>query len=163
MKWLAGLSLTVGLLSVPIQAQTEERPLLRNPLEGIEQQATKRPVLRNPLEGIEQQAREAEARRMFEEAEQNRMIENARRREPGQNAALIAPIQVQAQTGCVTFPQNANPEAEVRYLTSHPSARVCASAHSNPAGQAEALRRGAIDRANAHRVLQCSLSGRVCW
>src|SRR5262245_22645277 len=101
MKRLACLSLTVGLLSVPIQAQTQERlllrnplegieqqatkrPVLRNPLEGIEQQATKRPVLRNPLEGMEQQAREAEARRMFEE--QNRMIENARRREPGQNA-----------------------------------------------------------------------------
>jgi len=91
MKCLAVLSLAVGLLSVPIQAQTEERPLLRNPLEGIEQQATKRPVLRNPLEGveIEQQAREAAARRMLEEAEQNRMM-NARRREPAQNAARSA-------------------------------------------------------------------------
>src|SRR5262249_30367562 len=68
-----------------------KRPVLRNPLEGIEQQATKRPVLSNPLKGveIEQQAREAAARRMFEEAEQNRMM-NARRPEPAQNAAQSA-------------------------------------------------------------------------
>jgi hypothetical protein len=129
MKCLAVVSLAVGLLSVPIQAQTEERPLLRNPLEGIEQQATKRPVLRNPLKGveIEQQAREAAARRMFEEAEQNRMM-NARRPEPAQNAAQSATPNTeagQAQTGCVTFPQNSNPEAEVRFLLSHPGARVC--------------------------------------
>ena len=39
-------------------------------------------------------------------------------------ATLIAPIQVQAQTGCVRFPQPPNPEAELRYLLSHPGARV---------------------------------------
>ena len=40
-------------------------------------------------------------------------------------ATLFAPIQVQAQTTCVTFPQPPNPEAEVRFLISHPGARVC--------------------------------------
>ena len=40
-------------------------------------------------------------------------------------ATLFAPIQVQAQTTCVTFPQPPNPEAEVRFLISHPVARVC--------------------------------------
>src|SRR5262245_34102053 len=47
-------------------------------------------------------------------------------------ATLIAPIQVQAQTGCVTFPQPPNPEAELRYLLSHPAARVCPSADHHP-------------------------------
>jgi hypothetical protein len=42
-------------------------------------------------------------------------------------ATLIAPIEVQAQTGCVRFPQPPNPEAELRYLLSHPGARVCPS------------------------------------
>ena len=45
-------------------------------------------------------------------------------------ATLIAPIQVHAQQ-CVTFPQNFSPEAEVRYLISHPGVRVC----PYPAGQ----------------------------
>jgi hypothetical protein len=40
-------------------------------------------------------------------------------------ATLIAPIQVQAQTGCVRFPEPPNPEAELQYLLSHPGARVC--------------------------------------
>jgi hypothetical protein len=39
-------------------------------------------------------------------------------------ATLIAPIQVQAEEGCVTLPQT-DPEAELRYLLSHPGARVC--------------------------------------
>jgi hypothetical protein len=47
-------------------------------------------------------------------------------------ATLIAPIQVQAQTGCVTFPQKPNPEAEVRFLISHPGARVCPGVTQNP-------------------------------
>ena len=46
-------------------------------------------------------------------------------------ATLIAPIQVQAQTGCVRFPQPPNPEAELRYLLSHPGAVVCPSGRPN--------------------------------
>jgi hypothetical protein len=49
---------------------------------------------------------------------------------------LIAPIQVQAQQNCVTFPQPPNPEAELRYLLDHPGTRVCPSApaqHPRPA------------------------------
>jgi hypothetical protein len=77
-------------------------------------------------------------------------------------ATLIAPIQVQAQTRCVTFPQKPNPEAELRYLLSHPGTRVCPSRHPDLAGQAITLQRGATDRANATRTLMCSMSGRVC-
>jgi hypothetical protein len=47
-------------------------------------------------------------------------------------ATLIAPIQVQAQTGCVSFPQPPNPEAEVRYLMSHPGTRVCPGPTHDP-------------------------------
>ena len=77
-------------------------------------------------------------------------------------ATLIAPIQAQAQSGCVTFPQKPNPEAELRYLLSHPGTRVCPSPHPNLAGQAGTLRRGATDIAIANQRLRCSMSGRVC-
>ena len=39
-------------------------------------------------------------------------------------AILMAPIQVQAQQ-CVTFPEPPNPEAELRYILSHPGVIVC--------------------------------------
>ena len=68
-------------------------------------------------------------------------------------ATLIAPIQVQAQqydpvANCVRFPQRPNPEAEIRYLTSHPNTRVCASAHPDLQGQTDTLRAGSIQRTN---------------
>lgn len=47
-------------------------------------------------------------------------------------ATLFAPIQVQAQTTCVTFPQPPNPGAELRFLTSHPGARVCPGPTHDP-------------------------------
>jgi hypothetical protein len=77
-------------------------------------------------------------------------------------ATMIAPIQVQAQTGCVTFPQKPNPEAELRYLLSHPGTRVCPSRNPNLAGQARVLQQGAIDNAYANARLRCSMSGRIC-
>ena len=77
-------------------------------------------------------------------------------------ATLIAPIQVQAQTGCVRFPQPPNPEAELRYLLSHPGAVVCPSGRPNPAGLTDTLRRGMTDSAIANSRLRCSMSGRVC-
>ena len=77
-------------------------------------------------------------------------------------ATLFAPIQVQAQTGCVRFPQKPNPEAELRYLLSHPGAVVCPSPQRDLAGQAMTLQRGAIDSAMANQRLRCSMSGRVC-
>jgi hypothetical protein len=76
-------------------------------------------------------------------------------------ATLIAPIEVQAQTGCIRFPQPPNPEAELRYLLAHPGARVCPS-NPDPAGQANTLQRGMIDSAIANQRLRCSMSGRVC-
>jgi hypothetical protein len=81
-------------------------------------------------------------------------------------ATLIAPIQVQAQQydparNCVRFPQQPNPEAETRYLLSHPNTRVCPS-NPDPEGQRRALEEGATDRAIANARLRCSMSGRVC-
>jgi hypothetical protein len=81
-------------------------------------------------------------------------------------AALIAPIQVQAQQydpagNCVRFPQQPNPEAETRYLLSHPNIRVCPS-NPDPEGQRRALEAGAMERAIANARLRCSMSGRVC-
>jgi hypothetical protein len=76
-------------------------------------------------------------------------------------ATLIAPIEVQAQTGCIRFPQPANPEAELRYLLAHPGASVCPS-NPDPAGQARTLQQGTTERAIAHQRLLCSMSGRVC-
>lgn len=80
-------------------------------------------------------------------------------------ATLIAPIQVQAQQyipsrNCVMFPQNANPEAEVRYLMSHPGARVCPSANPNPAGQRRVLDQISTDRVNNTTTQICAMSGR---
>jgi hypothetical protein len=81
-------------------------------------------------------------------------------------ATLMAPIQVQAQQydpagNCVRFPQQPNPEAETRYLLSHPNIRVCPS-NPDPEGQRRALEAGAMDRAIANARLRCSMSGRVC-
>ena len=79
-------------------------------------------------------------------------------------AALMAPIHVQAQqysgTGCVTFPQNPNPEAEVRFLMAHPNVRVCPSAHPDLAGQARTLQQGATQRAIDTQRLMGAMSGR---
>src|SRR5262249_38648298 len=59
-------------------------------------------------------------------------------------ARRLAPStpQYHARANCVRFPQNANPEAQVRYLLSHPNTRVCPSGNPDPVGQAETLRRG---------------------
>lgn len=62
-------------------------------------------------------------------------------------AVLIAPIQAQAQqydarANCVRFPQNPNPEAETRYLLSHPNVHVCPGRNPNTVGQTDTVRRG---------------------
>jgi hypothetical protein len=75
-------------------------------------------------------------------------------------ATLIAPIQVQAQTNCVRFPQKPNPEAELRYLLSHPGARVCASPNTNLAGQTRTLQNISTQRANDTIRLMNAMSGR---
>jgi hypothetical protein len=46
-------------------------------------------------------------------------------------ASLMAPIQVQAQQ-CVTFRGPPNPEAELKYLFSHPGVVVCPSPGKTP-------------------------------
>jgi hypothetical protein len=75
-------------------------------------------------------------------------------------ATLIAPMQVQAQTNCVRFPQKSNPEAELRYLLSHPGARVCASPNANLAGQTRTLQNISTQRANDTIRLMNAMSGR---
>jgi hypothetical protein len=75
-------------------------------------------------------------------------------------ATLIAPIQVQAQTNCVRFPQKPNAEAELRYLLSHPGARVCASPNPNLAGQTRTLQNISTQRANDTIRLMNAMSGR---
>ena len=49
-------------------------------------------------------------------------------------ATLMAPIQVQAQQ-CVTFRGPPNPEAELRYILSHPGVVVCPSTTTTPLQQ----------------------------
>jgi hypothetical protein len=75
-------------------------------------------------------------------------------------ATLIAPIQVQAQTGCVKFPQKPNPEAELQYLLSHPGAVVCPGPRTDPAVTTKILEQGAAERAASGRILRCTMSGR---
>ena len=75
-------------------------------------------------------------------------------------ATLIAPIQVQAQTNCVRFPQKPNPGAELQYLLSHPGARVCASPNRNLAGQTKTLQNISTQRANETVRLMNAMSGR---
>ena len=82
-------------------------------------------------------------------------------------ATLIAPIQVQAQQydpagNCVRFPQQPNPEAETRYLLSHPGIRVCPGPHPDLDAQREAVEQGARQRAIDNARLRCSMSGHVC-
>jgi hypothetical protein len=75
---------------------------------------------------------------------------------------LIAPIQAQAQTGCVRFPQPPNPEAELRYLLSHPGTRVCPGPNPNPAGQRRVLEQISNDRVNNTRTQICAMNGQRC-
>lgn len=74
-------------------------------------------------------------------------------------ATLITPIHVQAQRHCVRFPQNLNPEAETRYLLSHPNVTVCPSQHSDPIGQAETVRRGMTQGAENTTNLMRAMRG----
>jgi hypothetical protein len=75
---------------------------------------------------------------------------------------LLAPITAPAQTGCVRFPNPPNPEAELRYLLSHPGTRVCPGPNPNLQGQANAVQQGATNIWVAKQRLICSMSGRVC-
>jgi hypothetical protein len=76
-------------------------------------------------------------------------------------ATLMAPIQVQAQQNCVTFPQPPNPEAELRFLLANPGARVCPSANGpNLAGQQRVLDQISRDRVNNTQNLINAWSGR---
>ena len=81
--------------------------------------------------------------------------------------AVIAPIQVQAQQydpdrNCVRFPQIPNPEAELRYMLSHPSIRVCPGPNPNPAVQTDVLDQISRDRVNNTRMQICAMNGQRC-
>ncbi len=77
-------------------------------------------------------------------------------------ALLIAPMQTEAQTGCVRFPQPPNPEAELRYLLSHPGIRVCPGPNPNRAGQADVLEQISRDRVNNTTTQICAMNGGRC-
>lgn len=80
---------------------------------------------------------------------------------------LIAPLQIQAQQfdpvrNCVRFSQQPNPEAETRYLLSHPSVRVCPGSNADPAGQRGVLDQISRDRVNNTATQICAMNGRRC-
>jgi len=77
-------------------------------------------------------------------------------------ATLIAPIQVQAQTGCVRFPDPPNPDAELQYMLSHPGVRVCPGPNPNRAGQARVLDQISSDRVINTRTQICAMNGQRC-
>jgi hypothetical protein len=82
-------------------------------------------------------------------------------------AALMAPIQVQAQQydpamNCVRFPQPPRPEAELPYLLSHPGTRVCPGPNPDPAGQNGVLGQISNDRVNNTRTQICAMNGQRC-
>jgi hypothetical protein len=82
-------------------------------------------------------------------------------------ATLIAPIQVQAQQydparNCVRFPQIPNPDAETRYLLSHPNIRVCPGPNPDPAGQRGVLEQISRDRVNNTTTQICAMNGQRC-
>jgi hypothetical protein len=81
-------------------------------------------------------------------------------------ATLIAPIQVQAQQydpagNCVRFPQIPNPDAETRYLLSHPNVRVCPGP-TDPAGQRGVLEKISRDRVYNTTTQICAMNGQRC-
>jgi hypothetical protein len=75
-------------------------------------------------------------------------------------ATLIAPIQVQAQQNCVTFPRNPNPEAELQYLLAHPNTRVCPSPQNvAPSGTQDDAQTAAIKELERQRQFGNALLG----
>lgn len=81
--------------------------------------------------------------------------------------ALIAPIEVHAQQydparNCVRFAQIPNPEAETRYMLSHPGIRVCPGPKPNPAGQTGVLEQISRDRVSNTRTQICAMNGGRC-
>ncbi len=80
---------------------------------------------------------------------------------------LIAPLQSHAQQydparNCVVFPQQPNPEAETRYLLSHPNVRVCPGANPNPAGQNDVLDTISRNRVTNTTNQICAMNGGRC-
>jgi hypothetical protein len=77
---------------------------------------------------------------------------------------LIAPIQAQAQTGCVRFaqPPPPNPEAELRYLLSHPAIRVCPGPNPDTAGQRRVLQQISRNVVNNTTTQICAMYGQRC-
>ncbi len=81
--------------------------------------------------------------------------------------ALIAPIPGLAQQydpamNCVRFPQVPNPDAELRYMLSHPGVRVCPGSNPDQAGQARVLDQISRDRVSNTTTQICAMNGRRC-
>jgi hypothetical protein len=79
-------------------------------------------------------------------------------------ATLIVPIRAQAQTGCVRFtqPPSPNPEAELRYLLSHPAIRVCPGPNTDMAGQRRVFEQIARNGVNNTTTQICAMNGQRC-
>ena len=152
MKRMAVLSI-IGVLGVPIQAQAQSS---------------------DAATVAEFERRQQEVGRALSDIAEmrHRMMKELAKKlaEPEQNAPPTtqysdppapptAPFQVEAQTGCVRFPDPPNPDAELRYLLSHPGARVCPGPTSQ-AGQARVLDQISTDRVNNTARQICAMSGR---
>jgi len=141
MKCLAFLSFTIATLIAPIQTQAADQ--------SEEALAALRMFM-------ERQAQVAQTLQNLADMRHQRLkaVADSLRAEP-QN-------QQYPDTNCVPFTQNSDPEAEVRYLTSHPGARVCPGPNPDLAGQAGTVEKGMRDMAIANERLRCSMSGRIC-
>lgn len=136
MKRIALLSFIIGLLGVPIQAQGADQSEELQKLQALQAFQERQAQVAQTLSNI------ANMRHQMMKA-----VANSLRAEPEQNAAppiqyYPAPPTQYAPTNCVPFAQNSDPEAMVRYLTSHPGAHVCPSnavPHATQNGEAAAL------------------------
>src|SRR5262249_40431071 len=127
------LSFSIALLSVPIEARAQQQ----------ETQDQQQAMLRLQ-QFMADQAAIAQSLTNIANMRHQVMRDLANQLRDDQGAQQgAAQIQVQAQqypvANCVRFPQNANPEAEVQYLISHPGARVCPGPNPDLAGQARTL------------------------
>ena len=168
MKCLAVLSFIIALLSVPIEAQAQQQEQVfaaqrDQALRNI--QETKYQYTRALAYGLRadlnaEQLLAAERAQQWTALQYQQSLAQYQQLVIAQQELLAAQraqqraaqIQAQAQqypvTNCVRFPQNADPEAEVRYLISHPTP-VCPSDNPDLAGQArtvqDGLRQGATN------------------
>jgi hypothetical protein len=153
MKHLAVLSFIIALLSVPIQAQAQQSlPPLAAPFH-VDRQSPDVEQLR-----AAQQYQQYLAQQQYLAAQRYQQYLAQQQYLAAQRYQQY--LAAQPVTNCVRFPQNADPEAEVRYLTSHPNSHVCPSDNPDLAGQAATVQNGMRQQAIDHGRLMDAMSGR---